>query len=150
MKPIRVLHVIGSMNCGGAETLIMNLFRTIDKTKIVFDFLVNTEQEAYYDREINELGGKIYRIERFTGKNPIKYYKSVKAFFSSHPEIHIVHGHIGGSASLYLSAAKKYGCYTIAHSHSTGNGLKSLYDFVYSFYSECSESFVPFWIFSHF
>ena len=37
---IRVLHCFGAMNIGGAETLIMNIYRKIDKSKIQFDFLV--------------------------------------------------------------------------------------------------------------
>lgn len=37
---IRVLHVIGAMDRGGAETMIMNLYRAIDRTKEQFDFLV--------------------------------------------------------------------------------------------------------------
>ena len=32
---IRILHVIGAMNLGGAETLIMNLYRNIDRTKVL-------------------------------------------------------------------------------------------------------------------
>lgn len=132
MYPIRVLHVIGSMNCGGAETLIMNLFRKIDREKVMFDFLVHTSQKGIYDDEIGELGGKIYHIDKFLGKNIFSYYRYVNEFFKTHEEMKIVHGHIGSSASLYLYAAKRNGCVTIAHSHSTGNEKKSLHDMAYS------------------
>ena len=135
MKPIRVLHVIGSMNCGGAETLIMNLFRNIDREKVVFDFIVHTTEEAFYDKEIESLGGRIFRLTKFNGKNPIQYYKKALLFFKEHPEIKIVHGHIGSSAALYLEAAKKNNCITIAHSHSTGNGIKNIHDVFYTVYS---------------
>lgn len=37
-KPIRILHVIGSMDYGGAETLIMSLYRQLDRTRVQFDF----------------------------------------------------------------------------------------------------------------
>lgn len=38
---IRVLHVIRHMNTGGAETLIMNLYRNVDREKynLIFWFL---------------------------------------------------------------------------------------------------------------
>lgn len=39
-KPIRVLQVFSKMNRGGAETIIMNLYRNIDKIKVLFDFIV--------------------------------------------------------------------------------------------------------------
>lgn len=116
-RPIRVLHVIGRMNRGGAETIIMNLYRSIDRSKIQFDFLVHTNEQCDYDQEIISLGGRIYSIIPFTGKNVAGYRRACRTFFRSHDDIDIVHGHIGSSAALYLSIAKKYGKYTIAHSH---------------------------------
>ena len=64
---IRVLHVVGAMNRAGAETMIMNLYRSIDRDRIQFDFLVHEERECDYDEEILDLGGTISRIPRFTG-----------------------------------------------------------------------------------
>ena len=57
---IRVLHVIGKMDHGGAETMIMNYFRTIDKNKVHFDFLVHTDEPGEYDDEIINTGGGVY------------------------------------------------------------------------------------------
>jgi hypothetical protein len=56
-KPIRVLHVIGIMNRGGAETMIMNLYRHIDRSKVQFDFVENSSEPAVFDEEILSLGG---------------------------------------------------------------------------------------------
>ena len=38
---IRVLHVVGNMGIGGIETLIMNIYRNIDRSKVQFDFLIH-------------------------------------------------------------------------------------------------------------
>lgn len=135
MKQIRILHVIGIMNCGGAEMLIMNLYRSIDRDRIQYDFLVHSEEEGYFDKEIYSLGGRIHHICRFKGTNMISYYREAYEFFKKNNEYKIVHGHIGSCASLYLSAAKKCGCYTIAHSHSTGNGKKNLHDLCFNIFS---------------
>ena len=116
-EPIRVLHVIGAMDRGGAETLIMNLYRHMDRSRIQFDFLVNEERDCDYDAEIQELGGNIYRIPRFTLVNYPTYRRACREFFrnDSHP---IVHGHIGFPAAIYLDCAKKLsGAFTIVHSH---------------------------------
>ena len=43
-KPIRVLQVMSSMNRGGAETMIMNIYRNIDRSKVQFDFVVHGEK----------------------------------------------------------------------------------------------------------
>lgn len=37
---IRIIHVIKIMDHGGAETMIMNFYRNIDRSKIQFDFCV--------------------------------------------------------------------------------------------------------------
>jgi glycosyltransferase involved in cell wall biosynthesis len=120
-QPFRVLQVIGQMDRGGAETMIMNLYRNIDRTKVQFDFIVHTEQKCAYDDEILALGGKIFHVPRFTGMNIFNYQKAWKSFFDEHKEYKIIHGHIGSSAAIYLKIAKENGLFTIAHSHNTKN-----------------------------
>ena len=51
------------MNRGGLETMIMNYYRNIDRTKIQFDFLVHRQEKADYDDEILSLGGHIYHMQ---------------------------------------------------------------------------------------
>lgn len=122
-KITRVLHVIGIMNRGGAETMIMNLYRNIDRTKVQFDFVQNEGGPAAYDEEILSLGGCIYHCPRYRGKNHFAYTRWWNAFFREHSrEYSVVHGHIGSTAAIYLAIAKKYGVHTIAHSHSAGEG----------------------------
>lgn len=134
-QQIRILHVIGRMNRAGAETMIMNLYRKIDRNKIQFDFVVHTEEKCDFDDEILSLGGKIYRVPRFKGSNILLYKRAWNNFFKEHKEYKIIHGHIGSSAAIYLKIAKKYGLYTIAHSHNTemGEGIKGLMYKVFSY-----------------
>lgn len=115
-EPIRVLQVIGAMDRGGAETLVMNLYRNIDRSRIQFDFLVNEKRECDFDSEIKELGGKIYYIPRYKIFNYFHYKAECRKFFSNH-HYSIVHGHIGLPAAIYLNIAKHNGAFTIAHSH---------------------------------
>lgn len=124
---IRILHMIGSLNIGGSQTMIMNIYRNIDKDKIQFDFIVDHENELYFADEIKKMGGKIYFMPRFTGTNIIKIVRSWNEFFKKHPEYNIIHSHVRSYASIFLAIAKKNGLYTIIHSHSTsnGNGIKS-------------------------
>ena len=125
-EPLRVLQVIGSMNCGGAEAMLMNLYRNIDRSKVQFDFLVCNKDRAFYDDEIESLGGRIYReLEYINPSNLISYRAICESFFSKH-NYKIVHCHIGSIAWFVLSVAKKYGAFTITHSHSTYAGLGNL------------------------
>ena len=41
MAPIRVLQVVPNMHRAGLETLIMNIYRNIDRNAVQFDFLVH-------------------------------------------------------------------------------------------------------------
>lgn len=115
-KPVRVLQVIGAMDRGGAETLLMNLYRNIDRNLVQFDFLVNEENACDFDSEIQGLGGRIFRIPRYKLFNYYSYKTACKRFFSQH-KYPVVHGHIGLPAPIYLNEASKSGAYTIAHSH---------------------------------
>ncbi|MDT3369870.1 MAG: glycosyltransferase family 1 protein [Bacteroidota bacterium] len=58
----RLLCIVGSMNMGGAETFLMKVYRTIDRTKYQMDFAVAVEKEGVYDHEILSLGGMIHHI----------------------------------------------------------------------------------------
>lgn len=116
---IRVLQVFARMDRGGAETMIMNLYRNIDRTRVQFDFVVHVEEECAFDEEILKLGGRIFRIPRFNGKNVIKYKNSWKKLLDAHKEWKIIHGHVRSTASIYLPIARKKGLFTISHSHNT-------------------------------
>lgn len=133
-KPIRVLHVLAAMDRAGTESLIMNLYRNIDREKVQFDFAVSAEKKCAFDDEIEVLGGKIYHYPRYCVYNHISYIEWWKNFFGKHQEHSIVHGHIGSTAAIYLSIAKKFGKYTIAHSHNTNSKL-SLSSTLYRIYS---------------
>ena len=118
-RPIRVLEVFGRMNRGGAEAMIMNLYRKMDKSRIQLDFMVHTKEHCQFDDEIEKMGGHIYRVPRFRIYNIISYYLAWRAFFKEHPEFKVVHGHMGATAAIYLHEANKVGRFTIAHSHSS-------------------------------
>lgn len=121
-KPFRILQVLGRLDRGGAETMIMNLYRNIDRDKIQFDFVICTKDECSFTNEIKSLGGRIFSVPRFNFKNSMEFIKAWHDFFKSHKEYKIIHGHLRSTASIYLSIAKKYGLVTIVHSHSTSSG----------------------------
>ena len=118
MAKIRVLQVIGKMNRAGAETLIMNIYRNIDRDKVQFDFVVHGNEKCDYDDEIEKMGGIIYHAPTYKIYNYLEYKKWWKNFFKEHKEYVIMHGHIRSSAPIYLKEAKKHRLYTIVHSHS--------------------------------
>lgn len=120
--PVRVLHVFGRLDRGGAETMVMNLYREIDRTKVQFDFVVCTQDTGAYEEEIRQLGGRVFRVPRFGPASALAFCRAFEGLFTAHPELMIVHGHLRSTATLYLGIAKRHGRLTIAHSHSTSSG----------------------------
>lgn len=118
----RVLHIIGKMDRAGAETMLMNLYRSIDRSKIQFDFITFTHDKGGYDDEILALGGKIFPIVASNSLGRmIKFYKFLKA----HSEYQIIHAHVLLNNAFHLTAASMAGVkMRISHSHNTSNGGK--------------------------
>lgn len=126
-EPIRVLHIIGRMDPGGIETMIMNLYRNIDRNKVQFDFLAHYGREAVFNDEIRSLGGRIYEMPALkTDEKHACYWKigeyivALNSFFREHQEYKIIHCHMTNTAAIYMPIAKKHGVTCrIAHSHNT-------------------------------
>ena len=115
--PIRVLQVVTNMNRGGLETMLMNYYRHIDRTKVQFDFLTHRQERAAYDDEIEALGGRIYRLPRLIPWSK-HYLSALNVFFAEHPEYTIIHVHQDCLSSVVLRIAAKHGVpVRIAHSH---------------------------------
>ena len=113
-EPVRVLHVLGGLSLGGAESRIMDLYRCIDREKVQFDFLVHQSAAGeripeFYDEEVKELGGRIYLLPKFKGYNYFSYRKAVREFFAAHDYYRVVQGHMTSTAAIYLPEAAKAG-----------------------------------------
>ena len=133
LNPIRILHVVTYMGRGGLETMIMNYYRHMDRSKVQFDFLTHRDFRADYDEEIESLGGRIYRLPRLVPWNK-SYLRALDAFFEEHPEYKIVHVHQDCLSSVILKAAEKHGVpVRIGHSHNS-NQDKNLKYLIKMFY----------------
>ena len=116
---IRVLHIVTNMRRGGLETMIMNYYRHIDRSKVQFDFLVHRDYESDYDCEILRLGGRIYHVSRLIPWSN-SYRRIICDFFTNHPEYRIIHVHQDCLSSVVLECAKRMNIpVRIAHSHSS-------------------------------
>ena len=125
---IKILQYIGSLSQGGSQAMIMNIYRNIDRKKIQFDFVIHTGGITDLAFEAQNLGATIYRCPPYSFTTARAYSLWWKKFFIEHPEYKIVHSHVRSTAAIVLGIAKKKGCVTIAHSHSTssGSGLNAI------------------------
>ena len=117
-KPIRILHIIGILVGGGVETVVMNYYKNIDRSKVQFDFVVHDNDKVDITDIVEKMGGKVYKVPA--------YYKNIFGFMHSIYRIvrenkyKIVHCHMTtlGVFSLlpsWIAGAK----IRILHGHST-------------------------------
>ena len=146
-KPIRVLHSVAGYNMGGIESLLMSLYRHIDKSIIQFDFLIETKEWLPDFDEIIQSGGRVYQLKPLDKKNPFRYINEVKDFFKKYGEEYTaVHSHTVTRAAPILYYSKKFGvpC-QISHAHTDsfdGNRFIPLAELLVRFNNRLSTHFL--------
>lgn len=156
MEQIRILQVLDSLDYGGVEMFLMNLYKNIDKTKVQFDFLIFKENNCY-ENDVKVLGSKVFKYE-INGSNKIskflnkiKYIKKIVKQYN----YKIVHCHncsiIGMLSEIIGARLAKSESLIIAHSHNTGMPkdkcsdkifraiLKEIVAYSANYYFACSE-----------
>ncbi len=119
MKKINILLVVGTMNRGGVETLLMNVLRNIDKKKFRLVFLCYKNETYDYEQEIISLGGKLVRTPDVKEVGPINHIKNIVRIIKDE-NIDIVHAHTYFNSMFSLIAARIAGVKArITHSHNT-------------------------------
>lgn len=121
-RPVRILQMTASLDFGGSQNMIVNLYKAIDRTRFQFDFILDHPDLLGLAPVVEELGAKLYFMPEFKGTNIAQVVKAWDSFFAEHPEYKIIHSHSRSYASVYLPIARKHGVKTIIHSHNTSNG----------------------------
>ncbi len=142
-EELHVLHVVGAMDIGGIENMLITLMPYMKEKEIIFDFAVHGEKIGIHEAKIQELGGRVYHLPKFIGVNVFSYLNAWRKLLGNHPELKIIHGHMTSTASMYLWLAKRYDRLTIAHSHSTSTsggrivyGVKRLLEYPLRYQSD--------------
>lgn len=111
--------VLGNTRRGGTQAFIMNVLRNINRERFQIDFAINNDFDGGWGTDMRELGSNIFIFPVFKVYNWYSFKGWWDAFLKDNP-YDIVHGHSTNSAAIYLKVAKRHGCRTIAHIHSTG------------------------------
>lgn len=125
-RPLRILHVVGGMNRGGAESMIMSLYRAMDRERVQFDFAVQTDRSCHFDDEIRALGGRIY-------PHPIPHNAGLRGYSAAlartlrqHGPFVAIHSHVYHFSGAVLRVADRVGIPArLAHSHNSRDGQKN-------------------------
>ncbi|MGE1062807.1 glycosyltransferase family 1 protein [Megasphaera paucivorans] len=116
----RILQVCGGLRQGGAETMIMNVYRAIDRKKIQFDFLVYNDETTFFTNEIKKLGGRVIVLDRKHKWNIIRYNNEFQEIIKTYGPYKAVHVHTNSHSGLPLWISKRASIpIRVCHSHST-------------------------------
>ena len=122
MKTIKIAQVIGKWVGAGAENVVLNYYRFIDKDKFKFDFICESDSTNIPYETINKLGGKVILVSPY--ENTSKYIKDLTEVLKK-GKYDIVHSHTNALSYLALKAAKKAKIgVRIAHSHNSSIKLE--------------------------
>lgn len=121
---IRVLITGFDGKRAGTESVIMNWYRHIDRSKVQFDFLVDHHlpEEFAFSDEITALGGHIYREYYGRKEDPLHYMQRVMAVLKNDQQIAGVHMNVNDLRYITpIKCAKKLNLpIQIIHSHNGG------------------------------
>ena len=127
-EPVRVLQIIGIACNGGVESVILNYYRHIDKSKVQFDFVVHKNPSENFVKEVKKGGGRLYEVTPYM-KNVFAFtYEIYKIIRNGRYEI--VHSNMNRLSVFHLFAAWLAGAKVrILHNHTTDaktEGLRTI------------------------
>lgn len=88
----RIAVIMGKMHSGGKKNLVMEYYRHIDRDKIQFDFICDSDSNSIPKTEIETLGGRIYEIAPY--QNIFRNIADIKGLCTEN-DYKIIHGYNG-------------------------------------------------------
>ena len=123
--PIRVLQIMGIVESGGVEAVILNYYRHIDKNKVQFDFVMHKGSNSNYIEEVVSMGARVYEITPYT-QNIIKFTYEIYSIIKE-GNYKIVHSNMNSLSGFPLMAAWLAGAKVrILHNHTTDSEAEGL------------------------
>lgn len=119
---MRVAQILGKMNGGGVEQVVLNYYRAIDREQVQFDFYLFKGSKYVPVEEIKALGGRLFVLPTF--RHPVKYVRTLRRLLTEN-QYSIMHCHLSTLSFLPLLAGKHAGVpVRILHNHSTSGGAR--------------------------
>lgn len=121
-NPLRILHVVSGIGItGGVQSMLMNIYRNIDREKLQFDFvcynILEDKKDSFHD-EIKNLGGRVFYLSA-PGKIGLRNFnKEFSNILLNEGPFQGVHSHVMYHNAIILKIAKKHNIdIRISHSH---------------------------------
>ena len=118
-NPKRVLQIMGSYSTfGGLESMLMNYYKNIDRSKVQFDFVTRGTPQDFH-KQILDMGGRVFYLN-YGPKNILLYVKALYKTIKNNGPYTAVHAQISYQAGIDLLVARLAGVKVrVCHSHQT-------------------------------
>lgn len=130
---LRVLHVIDNLGQGGVQRYLLSYLDHMDTSKVVFDFVVQTDVEGCLEEKVHSLGSKVYHLPSAINDRAAFGKRFDRVLRDG--DYRIVEAHQNHRCLYPLLVAKRAGVpVRIAHSHSSypaSSFLKGIYRSVF-------------------
>lgn len=119
-RPARVLHVLGSVDRGGAETWTIQLLGLLDRSRVEVDLLVH-RAGGTYEGAARKLGARVFCVSNHA--TPWRYMHQLAGTLQEHGPFDAIHTHLHLFSGMVLRAAAKAGVRgRIAHARNSQDG----------------------------
>ena len=120
-SPMKVLQVFSSLNMGGAESRMMDVYRHLDTSKIQFDFVTLSDEKQFYEDEIESLGGSIHKLRSPREVGVYQHIKELRECIRNNA-YSAVHAHTSYHCGIVMLASwLEHVPVRIAHARTTGS-----------------------------
>jgi glycosyltransferase involved in cell wall biosynthesis len=124
IEPIRILHVVGGMDRGGAETWLMHILRNIDRDRYHMDFLSHSDGHDAYTEELRSLGSQIFSC--MSASAPRLYATNFNRIVQENGPYDLIQVHVHHFSGYVLHLAQQAGIPArVIHSHIDTSSIES-------------------------
>ena len=119
-RRIRVLHLVGTMNRGGAESMLMEVVRHVDRERFDFAFLAHGRAAGAFDSELASLGVPVHHLPSLGTLGYRRYILALRRHLRSREPVDVVHSHLDWQGGAIAAAARMAGVPSVVvHSHAS-------------------------------
>lgn len=131
LRPARVLHVLGSLNRGGAETWASQVLARVDRSRVEMDFMVH-RPGGVLEEVVRRSGARVHTLD--VRGAPLLYMRRLERLLVQTGPYDVVHSHLQLFSGVVLRCAARVGVPgRVAHSRNTSDGhSQSLYRAAYN------------------
>ena len=143
MEKIKVCHVVGSMNKGGVESVVLSYSKEL-KDYVTPTFVCFDDSKYIPFEEIGAIGGKVEIVPH------VKHLGAFNKAFAKvleDGEFDIIHSHVNTLSVFPLKVAKKCGYEVrIAHSHSQSSKKEFVRNLIKNFLKKFAKKYATYYI----